>query len=236
MLSNDLVFVCCVPLEIKLATVYIESSHNLTVRATHSPGTRKDRLVAIGKVSLLPHHTLSDVEYLVEETLKQYCDNLSCHHPGWRGVPRNANPSPMLRGTPENSTCKQRKYFDMTKLSTSEKIEEVFEMARAIKEADRSHETTFDEERNHFLQEYSDIIQTSFNKISCLDLDESSVSSYRVGTFKWHAKQLDAGGYGKNIFTVFKEQLPAGEDEGYRIYISLMGEVVAIVLSGYQCW
>ena len=57
--------------EYKLVTVMIEMKH------THD--CDKPTSTAIGKITVLKHHKLSDIEPLVSETLRQYCDTLGDH-------------------------------------------------------------------------------------------------------------------------------------------------------------
>ena len=226
-------FRSCVPPECKLATVYIESLHSITgvnVRPTDSPGSRK---VAIGKEAVLPHHRLADIEYLVGDVLKQYCNNLRGHPFSIAttvGSSSDPGSGPSVTSGNYNTATSgdtvQSRSPSTISTSIAGKIQDEFELSRILKEVGVIHDTNLNDKKDHYLHSCSSVVKDIRSRISPLDLNENSISGYRIGTFQWRAKELDRGASTKTVFSVFKDQDAQSGGGGCDIHISLKGETM----------
>lgn len=137
--------------------------------------------VAIGKITILRHHKWSDVELLVEETMRQYCHYLKGH--GSLKLPASSRVS--LRNQSESSDDEP-----------SGGSRDSSPLSEAIKrELSRSQEGRGLEK----------LLGDARRELSQMDLTAASIASFRIGQTCWRPGELPLNLRSKNLFGVLAE-------------------------------
>ena len=149
----------------------------MIIERKHPHGSDQLSSVVVGKITVLKHHKLSDMEPLVDEALKQYSNFLSEH----RRI--TASDSSLMLSThdPQHKTYK----------SGGNSFSKLFQ-----KELHKNGEDC---------DLHLSVLKDSLHTLSRMDLSGRSIASYRIGNFSWKAGELLPSMKSKNLFGMFRE-------------------------------
>lgn len=164
---------------------------------------QKDRL-AIGQLHILSHHRLSDLEYLIDDLLHQYCQNL-----------RGSSLCSIVQGLPKIEDTWASAGHAQT---LSDRVRRESELAAVLKSDSMA--------KQKYLKNCSQLIKNTCSRIAPLDLTSSSVASYRVGSIEWSHGELDRVSGAKTLLHVLSETQLSGRSapQPMHVTVTLKGE------------
>lgn len=138
--------------------------------------------INIGQLSVLPHHRLSDIEFLVADLLSRYSQSLQGLSP--------LTPSEKVEQTDRAFTLE-------TGTSLSDRIQGECVLADALKNSSA--------QGKQYLQHSSNCVRSVCQQVMPLGLGKDSVVSYQVGSHQWRRGELDGGVGSKFLIGVLTE-------------------------------
>ena len=186
--------------EIRHLVVYVEScgsspvhsSSNLTV-------SDSDYRTAIGRISILHHHKLSDLELLVQEALQQY----------WNALKVFGNSKSIEEGG-ATTIHGQKGSLDAT-INLWEGCHSLHD--RIVRAFSLSKSFVRQEEGNYVNPDVKDacvrwskgFLKLCRSRTSTMDLNEESILSYQIGTLYWTPGEIPVSAKLKTLFNLFGE-------------------------------
>ena len=164
------------------SSIPLSSDHKqvvVIVERKHPHGSDQLSSVVVGKITVLKHHKLSDIEPLVDEALKQYSNSLSEH----RNITASDNSLVLSTLDPQHKTYKSK--------SGGNSLSKLFQ-----KELHKNGEDC---------DLHLSVLKDSLCTLSRMDLSGRSIASYRIGNFSWKAQELFPSMKSKNLFGMFGE-------------------------------
>ena len=191
----------------------------------HGDGPSSKGSVAIGRITVLRQHKLSDVEILVHQALEQYCKIL-------RGYSHSSTTSNHL--SVDSSEEKSSTHLQPARL-LAERILREYEFSKQLVQPSCMSEQDRDDSIETYREKCEQILRENFVKTESLDLSESSVSSYQVGSYEWKAGRLEKGVRMKSLFSVFGEMGGKTGNDGSgseipEVFVTLKGRCVSVLL------
>lgn len=139
--------------------------------------------ISIGQLSVLPHHRLSDIEFLVADLLSQYSQSLQS-----------------LSQLTASEQADRVFTFD-SGTTLSDRIQGECVLADTLKNVSARGK--------QYLQHCSKCVQSVCERVMPLGLAEDSVISYHVGSHQWSRGELDSGAGSRYILSMLTETQPA---------------------------
>lgn len=163
--------------------------------------------LSIGQLSVLPHHRLSDTEFLVADLLSQYSQRLQTLS--------------VLTIPSEKVDQAQLAFTFETAGSVSERVQRECVLADALKNASTQGQ--------QYLQHCSNCVRSVCEQVMPLGLVEDSVASYQVGAHQWRRGEMNSGVGSKSLLGVLTEIQLA------QIKITLKGWLSVCTLFNRSC-
>ena len=177
--------------------VYVESCGSSPVHSSSNLMSDSDYRTAIGRISILRHHKLSDLELLVQETFKQYWNALKVF--GNSITTEDHSPTSLS----QKEECNGVSFWEGCS-SLNDRITAAFSLSKALSEHQEGDGVN-SRERERYLKWSRDFLKLCRRRTSTMDLSEESVLSYRVGSVSWTPGEIPSSAKMKTLFSLFGE-------------------------------
>ena len=185
--------------ESRQVVVYVESCGSSPVHSSSNLVSDSDYRTAIGRVSILRHHKLSDLELLVQEAFKQY----------WNALKVFGNSRSVEDHSPEASLDKKEGHdgisFWESRGSLNDRITAAFSLSKAFTEQQNEGGCMNPGMKESYLKWSRDFLKHCRSQTATMDLTEESVLSYRVGSISWTPGEIPSSVKLKTLFSLFGE-------------------------------
>ena len=183
--------------------VYVESCGSSPIHTSSSSlMSDSDYRTAIGRISILHHHKLSDLELLVQEAFSQYWNALKVFgnsrsvEEGGAKVGHEPSKNDKLTGVELWDGCK----------SLQERITKAFTLSKSlVGQNEGGVHTSDDDFKDTYVRWSKDFLKLCRSRASCMDLNEDSILSYRIDSLCWKPGDIPNGAKLKTLFNVFGE-------------------------------
>ena len=171
----------------------VHSSSNLTV-------SDSDYRTAIGRISVLHHHKLSDLELLVREAFREYWIALKVFGDSRlveEGAAANSPPSPkggLDAGINLWEGCH----------SLHDRIVRAFSLSKSFVRQEEGNYVNPDV-KDAYLRWSEAFLKLSRSRTATMDLSEESILSYRIGTLCWKPGEIPISAKLDTLFNMFCE-------------------------------
>ena len=174
--------------------VYVESCGSSSVHSSSNLVSDSDYRTAIGQISVLRHHKLSDLELLVQEAFKQY----------WNALKVFGNSRSIEDASAGTSLGQTGFGFWEGCSSLNERITAAFSLSKAFSDRQRG-ECESQEVKERYLKWSRGFLEQCRSRTSVMDLTEESILSYRVESMSWKPGETPSGAKVKTLFSLFGE-------------------------------
>ena len=179
--------------------VYVESCGSSPIHSSSNLMSDSDYRTAIGRISILRHHKLSDLELLVQEAFKQY----------WNALKVFGNSSSIEDHSPETSLGQKEELegvcFWESCSSLSERITTAFSLSKGFADHQTEGDYVNPQAKESYLKWSRDFLKHCRNRMATMDLTEESILSYRVGSMSWTPGEIPSSAKLKTLFSLFGE-------------------------------
>ena len=181
--------------------VYVESCGSSPVHSSSNLVSDSDYRTAIGRISILRHHKLSDLELLVQEAFKQYWNALKVF-----GNSRTVDDRLQESSLGQKEECFKGISFWEGCTSLNDCITAAFTLSKAFTEHQNGGSyVNSPGAKESYLKWSRGFLNQCRSRTSTMDLTEESVLSYRVGSMSWTPGEIPSGAKLKNLFSLFAE-------------------------------
>lgn len=185
--------------ESRQVMVYVESCGSSPIHSSSNLMSDSDYRTAIGRISILRHHKLSDLELLVQEALKHY----------WNALKVFGNSRSIEEHSPETSHS-QKEVHDGISFwegcsSLNDRITAAFSLSKAFAENQKEGDYVNPGTKESYLKWSRDFLKHCRSCTATMDLTEESVLSYRVGSLSWTPGEIPSSAKLKTLFSLFSE-------------------------------
>ena len=194
--------VCCnCYAESRQVVVYVESCGSSPVHSSSNLVSDSDYRTAIGRISILRHHKLSDLELLVQEAFKQYWNALKVF-----GNSRTVDDRSQESSLGQKEECFKGISFWEGCTSLNDCITAAFSLSTAFTEHQNGgNYVNSSGTKESYLKWSRGFLNQCRSRTSTMDLTEESVLSYRVGSMSWTPGEIPSGAKLKTLFSLFAE-------------------------------
>ena len=181
--------------------VYVESCGSSPVHSSSNLVSDSDYRTAIGRISILRHHKLSDLELLVQEAFKQY----------WNALKVFGNSRTVDDRSQETSLGQKEERFNGITFwegctSLNDCITAAFSLSKAFTEHQKEgNYVNSPSAKESYLKWSRGFLNQCRSCTSTMDLTEESILSYRVGSMSWTPGEIPSGAKLKTLFSLFAE-------------------------------
>ena len=179
--------------------VYVESCSSSPVHSSSNLMSDSDYRTAIGRISILRHHKLADLELLVQEAFKQY----------WNALKMFGNSRSIEDHSPEIPLGQKEELngisFWESCSSLNERITAAFSLSKAFTDHQQEGDFVNPHEKEGYLKWSRDFLKHCKSRTATMDLTEESVLSYRVGSMCWTPGEIPSSAKLKTLFNLFSE-------------------------------
>ena len=176
----------------------VHSSSNLTV-------SDSDYRTAIGRISILHHHKLPDLELLVQETFRQYWNALKLFSSS-RSVEDGTGGKFSAYGT-KASRLDGFNFWDGCQ-SLQERILQAFSLSKSFVHSEDdgyySH-TNSQDLKGVYVRWTKAFLRLCKSRVLTMDLCEESILSYQIGSLCWKPGEIPVSAKLKSLFNLFGE-------------------------------
>ena len=170
----------------------VHSSSNLTV-------SDSDYRTAIGRISILHHHKLSDLELLVQEAFREYWNALKVFSDSRLIEEGGANSPPCPKGGLDTGINLWEGCH-----SLHDHIVRAFSLSKSFVRQEEGNYINPDV-KDAYLKWSEAFLKLCRSRTATMDLSEESVLSYRIGTFCWKPGEIPVGAKLETLFSMFGE-------------------------------
>ena len=216
------------------------SSDDSPGKASHDSSKADEEFpLAVGNLNIFRHHCLSDLAYMVSDSLRVFCSYI------------NANGSHIL--PPVSSTCSSPSSCGLNDehLGLPKQVSRRFQLAQSFvqqgsdlkskngtKNVDSQTGSEVEEvilERNSYIQHCRCFLKSYRAKSTPVELGDDSIESYSIGGYSWKAGSLPKSLGSKNLFSVLSE-LSRENKKTPGIHIKLKGKrlILRLILFNYE--
>ena len=209
--------------------VYVESCGSSPVHSSSNLTSESDYRTAIGQVSILRHHKLSDLELLVQETLKQYWSALKLFGNS-RSIEDNGDLT--THNQEELDAVSFREFEGCTSLH--ERIMKAYSLSNMFTHHEEGSNMNSNLKKKTYLEWNKAFLKHCRTSMTTMDLTEDSILSYQMGSICWKPGEIPMNAKLKTIFSMFGELekqhgrmsrgAPEEGDRSMEVTVSLKGK------------
>ena len=221
--------------ESRQVVVYVESCCSSPVHSNSNLVSDSDYRTAIGRISILRHHKLSDLELLVQEAFKHYWNALKVF-----GNSRSVDDSLSESSLSQTELATDGIDFWEGCSSLNERITAAFSLSKAFSDHNKEGDWVNPDTKESYLKWSKGHLTRCRSRTATMDLTEESILSYRVGSMSWKPGEIPSSAKPKTLFSLFgeleRQQQQRGQtardglEEGERLI------EVTISLKGMYIW